>query len=85
MVAHELSLFAIQGRSCLSDHGELDGKIKAALPLVDLLWSISELRRAAGKGMVAAFGIFSNDFNAPSGVGHSERRRQPYLALVASF
>ena len=32
-----------------------DGKIKAALPLVDLLWSISGLRRAAGKGMVPLF------------------------------
>ncbi len=37
-----------QGRVC-------DGKIKAALPLVDLLWSISELRRAAGKGVVQLF------------------------------
>ncbi len=32
-----------------------DGKIKAALPLVDLLWSVSGLRRAAGKGSGAAF------------------------------
>lgn len=40
---------------CWDGDGDGDGKIKAALPLVDLLWSVSVLRRAAGKGVVPLF------------------------------
>jgi hypothetical protein len=37
----------------------LDGKIEAALPLVDLLWSVSELRRAARNRVVPLLAYLS--------------------------
>jgi hypothetical protein len=37
---------------------DLDGKIKAPLPLVDSLWSVSELRRAARNRVVPILAYF---------------------------